>query len=533
MTATMSITPRQRALIMAGTLVGMLVAAVSQTIVTTVLPSIAQDLDGLSLYTWVFTASMLASAIATPIFGKLSDTYGRRRLYITGVTVFLLGAAACAAAQSMEQLVLARAVQGIGMGAIMPLAMAIVADVVPANDRGKWQGVMGAVFGLATVLGPLAGGWIDDTLGWRWTFWLTLPLGALALLLIITQMHIPFEPRRARLDIAGALTFGGSLAALLLAMSDGGSRYPWDSARIVGLLVASAVLFVAFVVAELRATDPLIPLSLFRDRNVVLTTLAALFVGGGMFAAIFYVPLFMQAVAGLSSSDSGLALVPIMLGLITTSVTSGLLITKTGRYRAVIAAGPIIAIVGFWLMSQLDTGATVASTAWRVAIVGAGLGMVMQNILLVAQNAVEARHTGVVTSVSTLARSVGATIGIAILGTVFSNRLGDDIQHNLASLDPSMLRAAGEISPNAVLGAAESSLPAPVKLALQSAAADALTHVFVLGIPFMIAAFAMVVFLRRDELSDTAAVSVIEELEHELADIVPTDADHAAVVDRA
>jgi multidrug resistance protein len=243
----LTITKRQRTLILVGTLLGMLVAAINQTTVTTVLPTIAKDLHGFDLYTWVFTASMLASAIAVPIFGKLSDMYGRRRLYIIGTSTFLAGAVFCALSQTMEQLIASRAIQGIGMGAIMPLAMAIIADVVPANERGKWQGIMGAVFGLATVLGPLAGGSISDHFGWRWIFWVNLPLGAIALATIITQMHLPFVPRRSKVDYAGAVTFGGGLAALLLALIEGGRDYPWDSTRIIVLFAVAAVLIVAFV----------------------------------------------------------------------------------------------------------------------------------------------------------------------------------------------------------------------------------------------------------------------------------------------
>ncbi|MCW2927127.1 MAG: oxidoreductase [Thermoleophilia bacterium] len=523
----LSITPQQRSLVLAGTLVGMLVAAINQTTVTTVLPTIAADLHGLDLYTWVFTASMLASAVAVPVFGKLSDMYGRRRLYITGVSVFILGAIGCAIAQSMEQLIAARAVQGIGMGAIMPLAMAIIADVVPARERGKWQGIMGAVFGLATVLGPLAGGSISDNFGWRWIFWVNVPLGALALLLIVTQLHLPFHPRRTRIDWLGAVTFGGGLTTLLLALSQGGRTHAWDSAHIVGLLAAAVVLLVAFVFAERHAEDPMIPLALFRDRNVTLTSIAGIAVGAGMFAAIFYVPLFMQAVVGVSSADSGLALVPLMFGLILTSTASGILIGKLGSYKAIIVAGPIVAGLGLYLMSGMTAEASIFDAAWRMAIVGAGIGLVMQNIMLVAQNSVDLRDMGVITSLATLMRSVGGTLGIAILGTLFASRLPDNIASEMGKLDPQLAASAAELDSASILDARNARLPEPVQDALHAAVSTTLTDLFLLGVPFMALAFLAVIALRRDELSNRSAISVRDDLEHELADLVPVDAAHA------
>ncbi len=524
--AKLTITPRQRTLVLVGTMVGMLVAAVSQTIVTTVLPTIARDLNGADMLTWVFTGAMLATAVVTPLFGKLSDLYGRRNLYILGVATFLVGTLVCAMAGTMDLLVAGRVIQGIGMGAIMPLAMAIIADVVPANERGKWQGLMGAVFGLATVLGPLSGGWINDAVGWRWTFWLVVPLAVVALVLIVTQMHIPFERRHARVDWPGFVAFGIGLSALLLALSEGGKTHPWDSARIVGLLATSAVALVAFVFVELRASEPLIPMHLFRDRNVWTTTVASLAIGGGMYAGTFYVPLFMQSVAGLSSSDSGEALIPLMLGLIFTSIGSGILVSKTGRYRGMIIVGPVIGAGGLWLLAQLGPDATVLDTAWRVAILGAGLGLVMQNVMLVAQNTVELRFTGVVTSLLTLARTLGGTICVAILGTVYANHLADDMREQFAKVPRAFAGSLAKVDQDAILGGG-AGLPGAVQDAIRTAAADSLTHVFTLAIPFLAIAFVAALLIRTDELSNRAAIDVVDEIEHELADLVPMDPEHA------
>ncbi len=534
--ADLTITSRQRTLILVGTLIGMLVAAINQTTVTTVLPTIASDLHGLDLYTWVFTASMLASAIAVPIFGKLSDLYGRRRLYIIGTTTFMVGAAAAGFAQSMEQLVAARAIQGIGMGAIMPLAMAIIADVVPATERGKWQGAMGAVFGLATVLGPLAGGWVSDNFGWRWIFWGNVPLGLVALGIIVTQMHIPFTPRNAKIDWLGAATLGGALFTLLLGLSEGGKAgHGWDSAYILGLLGASIVLLVLFVLVERRAEEPVIPIDMLLERNVALTSIAGVAIGAGMFAGIFYVPLFMQAVVGVSSADSGLALVPLMFGLILSSTVSGIVIGKTHKYKAIIVVGPAIAALGLYLMSEMGPDASVFDAGWRMCLTGVGIGLAMQNLMLVAQNSVDMRNMGVVTSLATLARSVGGTVGISVLGTIFATSLSGNIRDRMAEIAAANGSAGGDSGASAlanfdssmILDARNSDLPEPVKEAIRLGVSDSLLHVFLIGVPFLAVAFVSALLLRRDPLSDRTAISVVDEIEHELADLVPVDADHA------
>ncbi len=527
----LTITSRQRKLIFVGTLLGMLVAAINQTTVTTVLPTIAKDLNGLGLYTWVFTASMLASAIAVPIFGKLSDLYGRRRLYIIGTTTFMVGAAAAGFAQTMEQLIAARAIQGIGMGAIMPLAMAIIADIVPATERGKWQGAMGGVFGLATVLGPLAGGWVSDNFGWRWIFWGNVPLGLIALAIIVTQMHIPFTPRKAKIDFLGAATLGGALTTLLLGLSEGGRNHPWDSAYVIGLLAASVVLLVAFVFIERRAEEPVIPIDMLLERNVALTSIAGLAVGAGMFAAIFYVPLFMQVVVGTSSSSSGLALVPLMFGLILSSTISGIVISKTHKYKGIIVAGPIIGALGLYLMSQMGSDVTVFDAGWRMCVTGVGIGLMMQNLMLVAQNSVDMRNIGVVTSLATLMRSVGGTVGISILGTIFATSLSTNIRDRMADLPQAATGGGGggleKFDSSMILDVRNADLPEPVKQAIELGVSDSLLHVFLIGVPFFAIALVAALLLRRDPLSDRSQISVVDELGHELADLVPIDADHA------
>jgi predicted MFS family arabinose efflux permease len=391
---------------------------------------------------------------------------------------------------------------------------------------------MGGVFGLATVLGPLAGGWTSDHFGWRWIFWGNVPLGMIALLIIVTQMHIPFTPRKAKIDWLGAATLGGALTTLLLGLSEGGHQYAWDSTRVVGLLAASAVLFIAFLLVERRAEEPLIPLTLFRDRNVSTTTLTSLAIGGGMFAAIFYVPLFMQVVVGTSSSSSGLALVPLMFGLILSSTVSGIVISKTHRYKGIIVAGPIIGALGLYLMSQMGSDATVFDAGWRMCVTGVGIGLMMQNLMLVAQNSVDMRNMGVVTSLATLMRSVGGTVGISILGTIFATSLSTNIQDRMAKLPGSGAGGEGgglqKFDSSAILDVRNADLPEPVKKAIELGVSDSLLHVFLIGVPFFAVALVAALLLRKDPLSDRSQISVVDVLEHELADLVPIDADHAS-----
>ena len=506
----------------------MLVAAINQTSVATVLPTIARDLHGLDLYTWVFTASMLATSVAVPIFGKLSDVHGRRPLFIVGMLVFIAGAIACGLSQTMFELIISRALQGIGMGAIMPLTMAIIADVIPASERGKWQGLLGVVFGIATVMGPLAGGWIADQFGWRWIFWINLPLAFVALVTVVTQLHLPHHRREGvRIDWLGAVGFAVSISALLLALSEGGTRHPWSSPYIISLFAGSAIGLIAFGMIERRATDPMIPLQLMRERNVLATSIAGLAIGAGMFAAIFFEPLFMQVVLGVSSSRSGLALVPLMLGLIVTSSVAGIIVTRTGRYKLIMCAGPVVSSLGLVLMHRMGETSSIADVSWRVFIVGAGIGMVMQNLVLVAQNSVAAQHTGVATGLASLTRAAGGTVGTAILGTIFASELRTNIskQLHLAGIDPRTL--GGKLDAQSVLASGPRTMPAPLHHAITIGTSQTLTDLFMYSLPFMGIALIACLALRRDELASTAAVSVVETLEQEAADLVPVDAAHA------
>jgi EmrB/QacA subfamily drug resistance transporter len=329
------------------------------------------------------------------------------------------GAIVGATASSMTQVIGARAIQGLGGGALMPLAFATIADLVPARDRGRWQGLTGAVFGVASIVGPTTGGWIADNANWRWVFLVSLPVGLVALGFIVSTLRIPPHPERGtHVDYAGAGLLAIGLSATLLATVRGGSAAPWGSAQIVGLFAAGAVVLAAFVVWERRQAQPIVPIGLFAARPVTFGTLAAFFTGVGMFGTIVFVPLFMQGALGDSATASGLVLAPMMLAMVATTAGSGSVITRTGRYRWALLTGPVVMAAGFWMLSTLDVGSGRLHVTLAMIVVGLGLGLLMQNLILVVQNAVPSRHMGAATSVAQLSRSLGNTVGVAVMGAI-------------------------------------------------------------------------------------------------------------------
>jgi len=412
--------PRRQTLIaIIGVLLGMLLAALNQTIVATALPVIVSDLGGVEHYSWVFTAYMLAAAVTTPIYGRLSDVHGRRLFFILGIVLFMAGGIVGATSQSMTQLVLARGIQGLGAGALMPLAIATIGDLVPPSDRGRWQGLTGAVFGVASILGPTTGGYIADNADWRWVFLVSLPVSFVALAFIVTTLRIPPHPERGtHVDYTGAALLAAGLSVTLLATVRGGVEAPWDSAQIVALFAAGAVLIATFIAWERRQEQPIVPITLFRERPVTFGTLAGFFTGMGMFGTIVFVPLFMQGALGDSATASGLVLAPLMLSMVVTTAWSGAVITRTGRYRWALLSGPVVMGVGFWMLSTLDIGSGRLHATLAMVVVGLGLGLLLQNLILVIQNAVPSRHMGAATSVAQLSRSLGNTVGVAVMGAI-------------------------------------------------------------------------------------------------------------------
>jgi len=489
---------RRTLIVFAGLLLGMLLAALNQTIVATALPDIVGDLGGFDHYSWVFSAYMLASTVTVPLYGKLSDVYGRRPFFLLAIVLFMVGAVVSGLAPSMTVLIVGRAIQGLGAGGLIPLAMAVIGDLIAPRERGKWQGLTGAVFGVASVVGPATGGWISDNASWRWAFFVSLPFGLLAL--VVVQRGFTMEPvhRDHTIDYTGAALLSAGLSAGLLATVWGGAQYPWGSPEIVGLFVASAVLLVSFVFWERRVPEPIMPLDLFRNRTFAASQVALFFIGAAMFGTIIYIPLFVQGVLGESATSSGAILTPLMLSLIGASVAAGQIVSRTGRYKAVLLTSPSVLLIGFALLSRLDAGSTLHETTRDMIVVGLGLGLGLQTFVLIVQNAVPRSMMGVATASTQFFRTIGATIGVTVMGALLTTRLHDELAGRLSPAE--LARLGGTASPGALVAGGAAGLPADVAAALRDALGAAIHPVFALGIPLMALALAATLLVERREL---------------------------------
>ena len=514
--------------IFVGLLLGMLIASISQTIVGPAMPRIVAELGGMEHYSWVATAAMLVSAIAVPIVGKLSDLYGRRPFFLAGLIVFLAGSVLSGFAQSFWWLVAARAVQGLGMGVIMPLTQTIVGDIIPPRQRGKYQGWMGVVFGVASVAGPLAGGVITDALGWRWLFFVTIPVGLVALFVVARFLVLDHEPRPAVIDTWGIVTMSTGITAILLAVSWGGINYPWSSPVIIGLLVAGTALMVAFVRIELRVPEPLVPLHLFGSSIFTFANLGAFGMSMVMFGAIIYVPVYAQGVLAVNASVSGLITLPLMLGLVLVGLVAGMLITRTGRYKELMLVGAVLLGIGVLVLAWLTEASSVWQVVAGVTLVGVGLGALSQQYTLVVQNAVARRDLGVATAALQFFRNVGATIGIAIFGTVLSSGLDSAIfSHLPPELAQSMPHGtinAGSVLDPGVIG----SLPPEVVTAVRAGLADQMAMIFWVCVPIVALVFVCTLLIKPMELRDT--VNTPEDAGRELLDSMSQSSGDVALV---
>ncbi|MDD3735149.1 MAG: MDR family MFS transporter [Candidatus Pacebacteria bacterium] len=411
-------------LILGGVILVMLLSALDQTIVATAMPKIVSEFNGLSHLSWVFTAYMLASTITVPIYGKLSDIFGRRGLYFLGIFIFLLGSGLCGFASSMLWLIVCRAIQGIGGGAMMVNSIAIIADVFPPAERAKWQGLMGGVFGLASIGGPLLGGWITDTFSWRWIFYINLPLGIIAIAVLAAALP-KIKPDRSKrsIDYLGAALLTITLIPLLLALVWGGSQYPWKSWQIISLFTVAAVGCFGFVMRERVAKEPIISLSLFKNKVFLTSVIITFITTMGMFGAILYIPTFAQGVIGVTATYSGLILTPMMIAVIVTSAISGQIIARTGKYKTLGIIGMIIAIVGMWWFSTIGVDTTESMLGMRMVVLGIGLGITMPIFTIAVQSAFSKKRMGEVTAGTQLFRSIGGTVGTAIFGGVMNSQL--------------------------------------------------------------------------------------------------------------
>lgn len=497
-----------------GLLLGMLVASISQTIVGPAIPRIVAELGGMDYYSWLASAAMLVSAITVPIAGKLSDLYGRRPFYLAGLAVFMLGSVICGLAPNFWMLVAGRAVQGLGMGTLMPLSQTIIGDIVPPRFRGKYQGLMGAVFGISSIAGPLGGGFITDTVGWRWLFFVSLPIGAAALLFMARFFHLKHEPREVSIDYLGMITLSIALICILLATSFGGATWPWGSPQIIGLYAAGAVFTAAFIVAESRAKEPVLPLRLFRSSIFTLSNLASFALAMMMFGAIIYIPVYAQGVLGVSASESGLILMPLMLGMIVFGMVSGFLITRTGRYKEIILTGAGLMIVGYVLLSRMTYDSHPLELTFAMLVFGVGLGGALQQYTLVVQNNAQRRDLGVATSSVQFFRNVGSTVGIAVGGTIMASTLPGALARHLP---PDLMADVGGIDAGAVLDPATlATLPPAVAEGVRRALADSLHNTFLIGIPLGIFVLIVSLFIKAIPLRETVHSS--EEAGREMLD---------------
>ncbi|WP_062649132.1 MDR family MFS transporter [Streptomyces maremycinicus] len=491
-------------------LLGMLLAALDQTIVSTALPTIVSELGGMEHLSWVVTAYLLASTAATPLWGKLGDQYGRKRLFQTAIVIFLIGSALCGMAQNMPQLIAFRALQGLGGGGLMVLSMAIVGDLVPPRDRGRYQGLFGAVFGATSVLGPLLGGLFTEHLSWRWVFYVNLPVGVVALAVIATALHIPRRSARHVIDYLGTFLIAAVATCLVLVASLGGTTWDWASPQIVALAVVGVLLAVAFVAVERRAAEPVLPLKLFRVRTFTLSAVISFIVGFAMFGAMTYLPTFLQVVQGVSPTLSGVHMLPMVAGLLLASTASGQIVSRTGRWKVFPVLGTGVTTLGLLLLHRLDEHSSTGAMSACFFVFGLGLGLVMQVLVLIVQNAVAYEDLGVATSGATFFRSIGASFGVAIFGTIFSGRLGDKLTDAFRGVRlPSGVSVDGlESDPR---GIAE--LPSTVRPQALHAYASAITDVFLYAAPVALVGFVLAWFLKEDPLrASVTAPDVTETL---------------------
>jgi len=489
-------------------LLGLLLAALDQTIVSTALPTIVSDLGGLEHLSWVVTAYLLASTAATPLWGKLGDQYGRKRLFQIAIVIFLIGSALCGAAQNMPQLIGFRALQGLGGGGLIVLSMAIVGDVVSPRERGRYQGLFGAVFGATSVLGPLLGGLFTEHLSWRWVFYINLPVGVVALAVIATALHIPRRSTRHVIDYLGTFLIAAVATCLVLVASLGGTTWDWGSPQIIGLAVLGVALIVAFVAVERRAAEPVLPLKLFRVRTFTLAAVISFIVGFAMFGAMTYLPTFLQVVQGITPTMSGVHMLPMVFGMLISSTGSGQVVSRTGRWKVFPIAGTGITALGLLLLHRLDEGSSTAEMSAYFFVFGLGLGLVMQVLVLIVQNAVSYEDLGVATSGATFFRSIGASFGVAIFGTVFASRLGDKLTDALrgTSLPPGVTPDGLESDPRGI-----SQLPVAVRPEALHAYASSITDVFLYAAPVALVGFVLAWFLKEDKLRGSVTAPDVTE----------------------
>ncbi|WP_293951767.1 MDR family MFS transporter [uncultured Corynebacterium sp.] len=499
-------------LIIGALMLTMLLSSLGQMIFGSALPTIVGELGGVNHMTWVITAFLLGQTISLPVFGKLGDQFGRKYLFMGAIALFVAGSIMGALAQTMTLLIAARALQGIAGGGLMILSQAILADVTTARERAKYMGIMGSVFGLSSVLGPLLGGWFTDGPGWRWGLWFNVPLGVLAFIAIAVFLKLPKRERsKVTIDWAGGVFMAIATTATVMTVTWGGNEYAWNSAMIIGMIITAIVAAIIFVFIERRAVDPLVPMGLFKNRNFVLTAVAGIGVGLFMMGTIAYMPTYLQMVHGLNPTQAGLMLIPMMIGLIGTSITVGSVVSKTGKYKWFPFAGMIIMIGALTLLSTLTPGSPLWLIGVYFFVFGLGLGMAMQILVLIVQNSFPITMVGTATGANNFFRQIGGAVGSALIGGLFISNLSSRFTENVPAAVESMGKegAAFAESMGDFSGAQNltpqllENLPAAIREAIQLSYNDALTPIFLALVPIAVLAAALLFFIREDHLKET------------------------------
>ena len=514
--------PKEIRLIIGGLLLVLLLAALDSTIVATALPTIVGEMGGITHLSWVVTAYLLAQTVVTPLYGKLGDLYGRKKVVQVAIVIFLAGSALCGLARSLTQLIVFRAVQGLGGGGLMVTTQAVIGDIVPARDRGKYQGIFGAVFGLSSIAGPLIGGYFTTHLTWRWIFYINLPLGLIAIAVLAATL--PGVSRRVShaIDYAGAALLATALSGTIVVTDLGGLTYPWSSPIILAMIAVTLASIAGFIAVERKAKEPVLPLRLFSNRTFAISVVVGMIVGFALFGSVTYLPLFLQVVKGDSPTESGLRTIPMMGGMLISSIVSGQLISRKGRYKIFPVIGTAVMVVGLFLLSRMSPDTSLTMTSIYMMTVGLGLGLVMQVLVLAAQNAVDFKDLGVATSGATLFRLVGGSVGTAILGAIFAARLHTNLLQTLPGADAS---AGANVSPRAI-AAME---PAARQLYI-SGFTTSLNTVFLVASIIGIVGFLLSWLLPEKPLRDTVAARA-GAVSEEIGEVFPMSGDEEHCVD--
>jgi EmrB/QacA subfamily drug resistance transporter len=500
-------TRRHILLVFAGLMVTMLLASLDQMIFSTALPTIVGELDGVNHMLWVTTAYILASTITLPVYGKLGDLIGRKGLFIMAIAIFMVGSIIGGLAHNMTWLIAGRAVQGLGGGGLLILAQAIIADVVPARQRGKYMGIMGGVFAISSVAGPLLGGWFTDSIGWRWAFWMNIPLGILAIASAAFFLRLPKNTNRnPRIDVAGISLLAIASTCLVLVTTWGGNTYDWNSPVIIGLIVGAIVAGISFVFVERRAAEPIMPLHLFRQRNFNLTTIVGLIIGVAMFGALAYLPTYLQMVTGANATQAGLLMIPLMAALLITSIVSGQLVSKTGRYKWFPITGMVLVGISLFLLSTMTPTLAVWIICGYLAIMGLGLGMSMQILILIVQNTFPVTEVGTATASNNYFRQIGASLGSAIVGSLFVAKLTELLGERLPAGGTSAEGGNNSLTPAVVRD-----LPQALHDVIVGAYNDALTPVFLYMVPLVVVGLILLFFVVEKPLATTIERDILPE----------------------